>query len=32
VPAEQRVAMLGIHGNSFPLAAGHVMTPQVGLD
>ena len=28
VPAEQRVAMLGIHGNSFPLAAGHVMTPR----
>ena len=28
VPAGQRVAMLGIHGCSLHIAAGHVMTPR----
>lgn len=28
VPAEQRVGMLGVHGTTYPLTAGHVMTPR----
>ena len=28
VPGEQRYAMLGLHGASLPLAAGHIMTPR----
>ena len=28
VPAEQRVGMLGVHCTTYPLTAGHVMTPR----
>lgn len=28
VPAGQRVGMLGVHGTTYPLTAGHVMTPR----